>query len=151
MTNSAQDFPIVGEETNALLENMGLPDQESRELVLNEALEVIKQCVPPHDPSGHRTGLVCGYVQSGKTGSFTVVTALACDNNYQMVIIIGGTKTNLLNQSNDRLKRDLRLDVRPDRRWKWFESPKSNKRHNIRPLARIRRSLNQARDYTNQQ
>jgi hypothetical protein len=36
------------------------------------------------------TGLVVGYVQSGKTLSFTAVTALARDNRFQLVIIIAG-------------------------------------------------------------
>jgi hypothetical protein len=126
-----QCFPIVGEETKALIENLRLPDEESRKRLLDEAVAVIKQCVPPMSPAGSKTGLVIGYVQSGKTMSFTTVTALACDNGYRMVIVIGGTKTNLFKQSNDRLKKDLRLDARPDRKWKYFENPRGDKRENI--------------------
>ena len=55
------------------------------------------------------TGIVIGYVQSGKTLSFTTLTALARDNNYQIVIVIAGVSTNLVNQSTKRLEDDLRL------------------------------------------
>jgi hypothetical protein len=126
-----QCFPVVGEETKALLENLHLPDEESRKRLLDEAVAVMKQCVPPMSPAGSKTGLVIGYVQSGKTMSFTTVTALACDNGYRMVIVIGGTKTNLFNQSNKRLKKDLRLDTRQDRKWKYFENPQVKQRQNI--------------------
>ncbi len=124
-------FPIVGEETQALLENLNLPDQESQTRLKNEAVAVMKQCVPPMSSAGTKTGLVIGYVQSGKTMSFTTVGALACDNSYRMVIVIGGTKTNLFNQSNKRLKKDLRLDTRQDRKWKYFENPQVKQRQNI--------------------
>jgi hypothetical protein len=129
-----QCFPILGEETQALLKNLNLPDEESRKRLLDEAVAVMKQCVPPMSPAGSKTGLVIGYVQSGKTMSFTTVTALACDNGYRMVIVIGGTKTNLFNQSNKRLKRDLRLgddQPRQDRKWKYFENPRAKQRQNI--------------------
>ena len=51
-------------------------------------------------------------MQSGKTLSFTTLTALARDNNYQIVIIIGGTSVNLLDQSKKRVRKDLRIDSR---------------------------------------
>ncbi|HBK21788.1 MAG TPA: alpha-1,4 polygalactosaminidase [Planktothrix sp. UBA10369] len=124
-------FPVIGEETQALLNHLGLPDEESRTRIQNEAIEVIQRCVPPVSLRGSKTGLVTGYVQSGKTMSFTTVAALACDNGYRMVIVIAGTKTNLFKQSNDRLKKDLRLDTRGDRKWKSFENPRGDKRQNI--------------------
>lgn len=124
-------FPVMGEEAQALLNHLGLPDEESQTRIRDEAIEVIQRCVPPTTPRGTKTGLVTGYVQSGKTMSFTTVAALACDNGYRMVIVIGGTKTNLFKQSNDRLKKDLRLDTRSDRKWKYFENPRGDKRQNI--------------------
>ncbi len=123
--------PVIGEETQALLDHLGLTDQESQTRIQKEAIQVIHRCVPPNSSSGSKTGLVTGYVQSGKTMSFTTVAALACDNGYRMVIVIAGTKTNLFKQSNDRLKKDLRLDIRSDRKWKYFENPRGNKRQNI--------------------
>jgi hypothetical protein len=86
----------VGDETVELLKSLDLPDEESRDRVTEEAVAVLQQCVPPKDPAGRETGLVIGYVQSGKTMSFTTVTALARDNGYAMVIVLTGTSKPLL-------------------------------------------------------
>ena len=66
-----------------------------------------------------RTGLVVGYVQSGKTLSFTTVAALACDNRFPVVIVLSGTKKNLYSQTVKRLRRDLDLE-HPAGRWVIF-------------------------------
>jgi hypothetical protein len=66
---------------------------------------------------------VIGYVQSGKTLSFTTVTALARDNGYRLIIVVAGTKTNLLGQSTERLENDLRLSTRNDRVWRTYLNP----------------------------
>src|SRR5690606_4417069 len=66
--------------------------------------------LPPNAEPGHRTGLIVGYVQSGKTLSFTTVSALAHDNGFRLVIVIAGTSTNLLSQSTDRLLADLNAE-----------------------------------------
>ena len=42
-----------------------------------------------------------GYVQSGKTLSFTTVTTLARDNGFPLVILFAGTKDNLHQQTAD--------------------------------------------------
>src|SRR5437660_687653 len=109
-------LPSVGHETIALLQQL---PEKSRETVRDEAFSVLSHCVPPTDANGQETGLVIGYVQSGKTMSFTTVSALAQDNNYQMIIVITGISINLFNQSNDRLQQDLRLADR-GRKWKPF-------------------------------
>jgi hypothetical protein len=65
-----------------------------------------------------------GYVQSGKTTSFTAAAALARDNDFALVIIIAGTSTKLLEQTRDRLSADLRLDAKAAyRRWIHAKSP----------------------------
>lgn len=74
-------------------------------------------CGSPEQKTNSETGLVFGYVQSGKTMSFTTLTALAKDNDYQIVIVIAGISTNLLDQSTKRLEKDLRLNDRYDRKW----------------------------------
>jgi len=53
------------------------------------------------------THLVVGYVQSGKTMSFTGLMALALDNGYRIVIVLAGTKLNLRTQTSERLRKDL--------------------------------------------
>jgi hypothetical protein len=59
----------------------------------------LQLCGDPKSEANNSTGMVLGYVQSGKTLSFTTLAALARDNDYKVVIVIAGTKTNLLNQS----------------------------------------------------
>jgi hypothetical protein len=63
-----------------------------------------------------------GYVQSGKTLSFTALTALARDNAYRLIVILAGTTTNLVDQSYQRLDSDL--DIRGDGQRIWlFANP----------------------------
>ena len=74
----------------------------------NETCDILCHCNPHnaiHAPE--TTHLVVGYVQSGKTMSFTGLTALALDNGYRVVIYLAGTKNNLLDQTSKRLKKDL--------------------------------------------
>ena len=113
--------PIESSETLALRAEM--PPQ-SRDTIIQEAVNVLSRCVPPTEPQGRETGLVVGYVQGGKTLSFTTVAALAHDNRYRMVIVIAGTSIPLLEQSRERLVSDLRLDSPTERRpWRHIASP----------------------------
>lgn len=112
---------MVGTETLDLLRHFNLPE-ESEDRLLDEAVSVLASCAPPAGEEGAETGLVVGYVQSGKTMSFTTVTALARDNGYAIVVVIAGTSIPLLRQSTDRLHEDLRLGTRPDRKWLHIES-----------------------------
>lgn len=89
--------------------------------VLREAQRILGRCLPPTEPAGAETGLVVGYVQSGKTMSFETVISLARDNGYGMVIVFAGTKTNLREQSEDRLKKDLGIDEGDN--WYHFSNP----------------------------
>lgn len=115
--------PEVGPETIALLEHTRVPVQ-SRSRIVQEAVDILSRCQPPTEGSGQVTGLVVGYVQSGKTMSFTTVAALARDNKYRLVIIIAGTSVYLLEQSRWRLLNDLRLNDRMQRRpWRHVPNP----------------------------
>lgn len=114
--------PVVGPECLALLDHLNL-DEVSRNRLRDEALAVLAQCGAPTSGMNRRTGLVIGYVQSGKTMSFTTVAALARDNSYQIVIVITGVSVPLFEQSKRRLQNDLRLLTRPDRRWQHFSNP----------------------------
>lgn len=98
--------------------------------VLQEALRILGRCLPPSEPSGRETGLVVGYVQSGKTMSFETVIALARDNGYGLVIVLAGTKNNLRDQSEDRLKKDLRIDEGGDD-WYHLSNPTKAQRSQI--------------------
>jgi hypothetical protein len=96
--------PQVGSEVL----DLSLP-AEGRRMVVQEALNILSRCVSPLEHEGRETGLVVGYVQSGKTMSFTTVAALARDNGYRMVIVIAGTSQYLRDQSRQRVIKDLRL------------------------------------------
>jgi len=114
--------PVPGPETNGL--PMGVPDQ-ARPQIVEEALRVIRRCVPPTAAARSRTGLVVGYVQSGKTTSFTTLAALARDSGYRMVIVIAGTSDLLFFQTRERLIEALRLECRPrNNPWRHVSQPK---------------------------
>lgn len=116
--------PREGKTTLALKERTlgsGIKEHEW-ENMKDEAVSILSKCVPPDAPPKPETGLVIGYIQSGKTLSFTTVAALARDNNYQMIIVIAGTSLNLLGQSTNRLEEDLNLLTRSGREWQHFKS-----------------------------
>ena len=96
--------------------DIGLP-QSARDEIVQSGIEIIARCVSPSEEAdSQETGLVVGYVQSGKTLSFTTVAALACDNRFPLVIVLSGTKRNLYSQTVKRLKHDLDLE-HPAGRW----------------------------------
>ena len=63
--------------------------------VQNSALSILSRCVPFKNAPEVKTGLVVGYVQSGKTLSMSAVAAGAADNGCRLVIVLAGTKRNL--------------------------------------------------------
>lgn len=103
--------PTTGTETLRLLEDSFEDDDDAQQRTERQASAVLARCIPPkdrdHDPV---TGLVVGYVQSGKTLSFTTVTTLARDNGFPLVILFAGTKDNLHKQTAARLARDLAVE-----------------------------------------
>lgn len=74
----------------------------------NETSDILAHC-NAHNATDQleTTHLVVGYVQSGKTMSFTALSALAKDNGYRIVVYLAGTKNNLLDQTAERLEKDL--------------------------------------------
>lgn len=106
------DFPtenrqqlIVGNHAVKLAESLPI-DDTAKGVVIDEAMDILSHCVPPgvHEDI---TNIAVGYVQSGKTMSFTMLTALAADNGYRIIIYFTGTKTNLQGQTHRRLRKDL--------------------------------------------
>jgi len=124
-------LPEVGAETSALMARLGL-DDSNRHRVLGESVSIIANA-PPNRDGDRKTGLVIGYVQSGKTVSFTTVAALARDNGFRLVIVCSGVNVNLYEQSRDRLRRDLRIDEKRDRAWLFMDNP--------RPRAQVIQSI----------
>lgn len=122
--------PVQGEETTAFVqrkhERAGIP-KEALSTVVFEAQQILGRCSNPKAPPQPSTGLVVGLVQSGKTLSFTTVTALAHDNGYALVVLIAGTLENLKQQTLERLKTDLELDAPGRTRpWALFHQPRAN-------------------------
>ena len=117
--------PNVGPEARRLIETK-LPGRVGEE-VLDAATLILGRGISPAQPIDHVTGLVVGYVQSGKTLSFTTVMALARDNHYRLVIVVAGTSKPLLDQSTQRLRRDLLVgEVEGGLRWVTYTNPADN-------------------------
>lgn len=123
-SSGAEWNPVIGTELSSFLE--GKPS-DMRERLTNESVSLLRKCVNPGGQgveSAKRAGLVLGYVQSGKTLSFTAVTAAARDNGYKLVIVIAGTTKLLQTQTVVRLTKDLKLDdMTAFRRWSLIENP----------------------------
>ena len=100
---------VIGEEYSDFIKKLDKLNEKEKEnlkcsttAILNKIknqFEYKNNCRP--------TGLILGYVQSGKTLSFTALMALARDNNFGIVILLAGTTKILQDQSINRLKLDL--------------------------------------------
>ena len=101
-------IPYIGPRTLRLVNSLPISER-SKETVLSEACQILSRCKFPGE-EGSRTNIAVGYVQSGKTMSFTVLSALAADNGFKIIIYLTGTKTNLQKQTYDRLKSNFRID-----------------------------------------
>lgn len=135
--------PYIGEEAQELVGyKLAHESREAQAAILNSAASVLAKSVNPTASTGSETGLVVGYVQSGKTLSFTTVMALARDNGFQLVIVVAGTSKLLLKQSTDRLRKDLRVEeIEGSLRWKLYTNPldnETNRRHFQQTLAEWR-------------
>lgn len=102
-------LPVQKEQATGVLARSKL-DRVACEKLIRSAAEILGSGVDPKTLQGAATGLIVGYVQSGKTLSFTTVIGLARDNGFPLVILIAGNKDNLLTQSHERLARDLDVE-----------------------------------------
>jgi len=102
----------------------GLVSAAERQQKVAEAQRILM-----HGPSisgRSSVGLALGYVQSGKTMSFTTLAALAHDNGYRVVILVLGNTHLLVGQNTDRLLADLRITEREDWVWAHLAMPRSS-------------------------
>ena len=121
---TVSNFPIVeGSRTRDLISRLTKLDSDERDNLINETTAILSQCVNPVNTVGSTTGIAIGYVQSGKTMSFTTLTALAIDNGFRIVIYFAGIKVNLLEQTTKRLKKDLYTESDNARFFKVYQSP----------------------------
>tara|TARA_R110002012_G_scaffold319821_1_gene541456 strand:- start:2362 stop:4593 length:2232 start_codon:yes stop_codon:yes gene_type:complete len=117
--------PVEGPEVGDLLDRTFPTDPGARRSLAEASRAILARCAEPAPStrSASEAGLAVGYVQSGKTLSFTTVAALAKDNGYAMVILIGGTSLYLLGQTEGRLTNDLALEEK--RTWLHVRGPRS--------------------------
>lgn len=135
--------PTIGEEARNVI-NASPLTEEAGNAVIDSASSILAHGVNPNELSGGgHTGLVVGYVQSGKTLSFTTATALARDNGYRLVIVVAGISTSLLNQSTGRLQKDLKLDS-PSAYCRWINFINPTNASNT--LRRFQQTLNEWRE-----
>ncbi len=121
---TVSNFQIVsGPRTIDLISRLTKLDSVERDNLINETTEILSKCVNPVNKMGNTTGIAIGYVQSGKTMSFTTLTALALDNGFRIVIYFAGIKVNLLEQTTKRLKKDLHTEGENARFFKVYQSP----------------------------
>jgi Z1 domain len=100
--------PTPGEQANGVAERANL-DEVAKKRLVDSSVAILGSGIDP-SVGGSSTGLIVGYVQSGKTLSFTTVIGLARDNGFPLVIVIAGNKDNLLTQSHQRLAKDLDVE-----------------------------------------
>ena len=87
---------------NKLCEDMS--EDNAKEKFKN-ANKILRKCPNPcEEISESNTGIVIGKVQSGKTSNFISLIALAFDNDYQIAIVLGGNKKNLVSQNAERIE-----------------------------------------------
>ena len=118
--------PVIGSNTEKILNKVFNDDDESKDKVCAETYAIMQKCGDPLLETFSDIGLVYGYIQSGKTLSFTTLAAMARDNDYQMIIVIAGVTTNLLDQSFKRLNNDLDTRNNFNKQWEVIKIQSSN-------------------------
>lgn len=134
---------VKGDRTMDFLDGLEIREPE-KEVLQEEAYTILdKALASMRNKNDSTTGLAFGYVQSGKTMSFTALTTLAADNGVGIVIYLAGTNNNLVNQTNERLFKDLKLNERKNKkRYKIFSNPEPKE------SAIILRQLSRKKDTT---
>ena len=127
--------PKIGPETKDVIDRKRLP-KNAGEAIIEAAGQILSRGINPNSTNrDQRTGLVVGYVQSGKTLSFTTAIALARDNGYRLIITIPGTSKPLLNQSTQRLHNDLSVDnIDGNFRWAVFTNPTDKDKRDVQQV-----------------
>lgn len=114
--------PVVGRVTEDLIESRKI-DEESMRRLVESAQRTLARCSSPEAENPPAAHLVVGEIQSGKTLAFTTLMALARDNGFRLIIVLAGTKTNLLDQTIMRLKEDLLAGAGTLNPWRIWDSP----------------------------
>ncbi len=98
----------IGERTKSFISSQNKLNEEGKISIISEAQEILKHCISP-GIKDNITNIAVGYIQSGKTLSYTTLTTLAADNGYRIIIYLTGVTTTLNNQTYNRIKKDLKV------------------------------------------
>lgn len=145
---SSEYTPVIGPATQGLgeflLKEGKLKSEEAFHRVRAEGLDIVRRCKPFNAQKGTRTGLVVGYVQSGKTMSMTAVASLARDNGCRIVILLAGVTTNLLRQNATRFRDTLR--AASDGREDWLIINSEDGKNRTSDAQTLRQAISEWRD-----
>lgn len=100
---------LIGERTEAFIQSRDKLDDEGKINVVSEAQNILSHCVYP-GVKDSITNIAVGYIQSGKTLSYSTLSALAADNGFRIIIYLTGVTTSLNNQTYGRLLNDLNVN-----------------------------------------
>lgn len=108
-TNRQFSKTIIGERTNAFIQSQEKLDDDGKITVISEAQKILSHCIAP-GVKENITNIAVGYIQSGKTLSYTTLSTLAADNNFRIIIYLTGVTTSLNNQTYGRIQNDLKVN-----------------------------------------
>ena len=101
-------LPKEKEFYKSFIKNLENFDEKSKKILTEETKSILGKCISPNTTTKSKnTGLVIGYVQSGKTTSFNALTMLALDNGFKLVIVLGGRTLMLTEQNRSEFHKNL--------------------------------------------
>lgn len=106
---------LDGREISVVRQHLSMDETEKNSTILSAA-RLLGNCSNPCGIPQHRVGIAIGKVQSGKTSNYIALTALAFDNDYDIVIIFGGNTNVLLDQTYKRVLNNFDIEKRADER-----------------------------------
>lgn len=147
----APKFLLQGQVTMSLIDGLDW-SEEAKEQLRSSSTRILAKGIAEAQREGKTTGLVVGYVQSGKTMSFSTVLALAADNGFQLAIVFAGVTNQLLQQTSDRLSDELvgenwwSVDVKDDHSNLSIAESSGDSQMVIVPVLKSARRINELRE-----
>lgn len=102
---------LDGPEIGVVRSHLDMGESEKDSTILSAA-RILGNCSNPHGKPMRKVGLAIGKVQSGKTSNYISLTALAFDNDINIVVIFGGASKILLRQTNERVNDNFDIEKR---------------------------------------
>lgn len=99
----------IGDRTNTFMASQKKLSVDGKLVIIGEAQRILEHCLAPGE-KGNITNIAVGYIQSGKTLSYTTLSTLAADNGYRIIIYLTGVTSFLNNQTYGRIRDDLNVN-----------------------------------------